>query len=127
MFKRVMWGFDPGAVTTAIKDMQRDFEAAEKEREFQLMSLKEQNAELKDRLADYVGKENDLRDAFLSAQRMASQIKSEAEQTVVDKQNQIQRLDEEIDRLAAERDRVKEFVTLAYERIKDVAQLFEES
>gem|GEM_PF-1043573 len=80
-FKRVMRGYDPEAVNQALEDIDRQFSeanAANKELSLQLNSLREQNSEWGNRLKYYEKIEIDLRDALLSAQRVANQVKEDA-------------------------------------------------
>ncbi|MDP4125906.1 MAG: DivIVA domain-containing protein [Bacillota bacterium] len=80
-FKRVMRGYDPEAVDQAWAEMDRQFSeanAANKELRLQINSLREQNSEWGNRLKYYEQIEMDLRDALLSAQRIANQVKEEA-------------------------------------------------
>lgn len=80
-FKRVMRGYDPEAVDQAWADIDRQFteaNAANKELRLQINSLREQNSEWGNRLKYYEQIESDLRDALLSAQRIANQVKEEA-------------------------------------------------
>ena len=59
-----------------------DANAANKELRLQINSLHEQNSEWGTRLKHYEQIESDLRDALLSAQRIANQVKKEAEKNV---------------------------------------------
>lgn len=80
-FKRVIRGYDPEAVDQAWAETDRQLSeanAAHKELRLQINSLREQNAEWGNRLKHYEEIEKDLRDALLSAQRIANQVKDEA-------------------------------------------------
>lgn len=81
-FKRVMRGYDREEVEqswTEITRMLTDSNAAYKELKLQINSLREQNTEWGNRLKNYEKMESDLRDALISAQRIAKQVKEEAE------------------------------------------------
>ncbi len=81
-FKRVMRGYDREEVEqswTEITRMVTDANASNKELKLQLNSLKEQNTEWGNRLKNYEKMESDMRDALISAQRIAKQVKEEAE------------------------------------------------
>ena len=81
-FKRVMRGYDREEVEqswTEITSKVTDSNAANKELKLQLNSLREQNTEWGNRLKNYEKMEADLRDALISAQRIAKQVKEEAE------------------------------------------------
>jgi len=80
-FKRVIRGYDPEEVDEAWAETDRQLSesnAAHKELRLQINSLREQNAEWGNRLKNYEQIERDLRDALLSAQRIANQVKDEA-------------------------------------------------
>jgi len=80
-FKRVIRGYDPEAVDQAWAESDRQLSeanAAHKELRLQINSLREQNSEWGNRLKNYEQIERDLRDALLSAQRIANQVKDEA-------------------------------------------------
>lgn len=80
-FKRVIRGYDPEAVDQAWAETDRQLSeanAAHKELRLQINSLREQNTEWGNRLKHYEQIEKDLRDALLSAQRIANQVKDEA-------------------------------------------------
>ena len=80
-FKRVIRGYDPEAVDQAWAETDRQLSeanAAHKELRLQINSLREQNSEWGSRLKNYEEIEKDLRDALLSAQRIANQVKDEA-------------------------------------------------
>lgn len=80
-FKRVIRGYEPEAVDQAWAETDRQLSeanAANKELRLQSNSLREQNSELGNRLKYYEQIEKDLRDALLSAQRIANQVKEEA-------------------------------------------------
>lgn len=80
-FKRVFRGYDSEAVDQAWAETDRQLSeanAANKELRLQINSLREQNSEWGNRLKYYEQIEKDLRDALLSAQRVATQIKDEA-------------------------------------------------
>ncbi|MDI6812375.1 MAG: DivIVA domain-containing protein [Desulfitobacteriaceae bacterium] len=81
-FKRVVRGYEPEAVEEAWTQLKREIEevsAANKELRLQVNSLREQNSELRTRLKDYEQVERDLRDAMIAAQRLAGQIREEAQ------------------------------------------------
>ena len=81
-FKRAMRGYDTTEVEQAWADIGRtlaDLNADNKELKLQLNSLREQNTEWGNRLKSYEKMETDLRDALISAQRIAKQVKEEAE------------------------------------------------
>ena len=80
-FKRVIRGYDPATVDQAWAETDRQLSeanAANKELRLQINSLREQNLEWGNRLKYYEQIEKDLRDALLSAQRIANQVKEEA-------------------------------------------------
>jgi cell division initiation protein len=80
-FKRVFRGYDPEAVDQAWAETDRQLSeanASHKELRLQINSLREQNTEWGNRLKHYEQIEKDLRDALLSAQRIANQVKDEA-------------------------------------------------
>ncbi len=80
-FKRVIRGYDPEAVEQAWAETDRQLSEANalnKELRLQINSLREQNSEWGNRLKNYEQIEMDLRDALLSAQRIANQLKEEA-------------------------------------------------
>lgn len=80
-FKRVFRGYDSEAVDQAWAETDRQLSeahAANKELRLQINSLREQNSEWGNRLKYYEQIEKDLRDALLSSQRVATQIKDEA-------------------------------------------------
>ncbi|MFZ3132542.1 MAG: DivIVA domain-containing protein [Desulfosporosinus sp.] len=80
-FKRVFRGYDPETVDQAWAETDRQLSeanAAHKELRLQINSLREQNSEWGNRLKHYEQIEKDLRDALLSAQRVANQVKDEA-------------------------------------------------
>lgn len=80
-FKRVIRGYDPVAVDQARAETDHQLSeanAANKELRLQINSLREQNSEWGTRLKYYEQIEKDLRDALLSAQRIANQVKEEA-------------------------------------------------
>ena len=80
-FKRVIRGYDPEAVDQAWAETDRQLSeatASNKELRIQINSLREQNSEWGNRLKYYDQIEQDLRDALLSAQRIANQVKEEA-------------------------------------------------
>ena len=84
-FKRVIRGYDPEAVDEAWAETDRQLSeanAAHKELRLQINSLREQNLEWGNRLKQYEQIEKDLRDALLSSQRIANQIKDEATKQV---------------------------------------------
>lgn len=81
-FKRVVRGYEPAAVEEALTQFKREIEdlsATNKELRLQTNSLREQNAELRNRLKDYEQLERDLRDAMIAAQRLAGQVREEAQ------------------------------------------------
>lgn len=80
-FKRVIRGYDPEAVEQAWAETDHQLSeanAANKELRLQINSLREQNLELGNRLKYFEQIEKDLRDALVSAQRIANQVKEEA-------------------------------------------------
>lgn len=80
-FKRVFRGYDPEAVDQAWAETDRQLSeanASHKELRIQINSLREQNTEWGNLLRHYEQIEKDLRDALLSAQRIANQVKDEA-------------------------------------------------
>ena len=80
-FKRVIRGYNPEAVDQAWAETDRQLSeanATHKELRLQINSLREQNSEWGNRLKHYEQIERDLRDALLSAQRIANQVKDEA-------------------------------------------------
>lgn len=81
-FKRVMRGYDTEEVDKAWAESHRNLaeaNASNRELRLQINSLREQNTEWGNRLKSYEKIELDLRDALLSAQRVANQVKEEAE------------------------------------------------
>jgi len=80
-FKRGFRGYDSDAVDQAWAESERQLSeanAANKELRLQINSLREQNSEWGNRLKYYEQIEKDLRDALVSAQRIANQVKDEA-------------------------------------------------
>lgn len=83
-FKRVMRGYDPEEVDKAWAECHRNLaeaNASNRELRLQINSLREQNNEWGNRLKAYEKMELDLRDALLSAQRVANQVRDEAERS----------------------------------------------
>ena len=81
-FKRVVRGYEPEAVEETWTQLRREIEelsASNKELRLQINSLREQNTELRSRLQDYEQVERDLRDAMIAAQRLAGQVREEAQ------------------------------------------------
>lgn len=81
-FKRVMRGYDTQEVDKAWAESHRNLaeaNASNRELRLQINSLREQNNEWGNRLKSYEKIELDLRDALLSAQRVANQVREEAE------------------------------------------------
>ncbi|MGC7872280.1 DivIVA domain-containing protein [Desulfosporosinus sp. SYSU MS00001] len=81
-FKRVIRGYEPEAVDQAWAETDHQLSeanAANKELRLQINNLREQNTEWGNRLKSYETMESDLRDALLSAQRVANQIREEAD------------------------------------------------
>jgi cell division initiation protein len=82
-FKKIMRGYDPDEVDKAYMEIQHKLDeanASNRELRLQINSLREQNGEWGNRLKSYEEMEKDLRDALLSAQRVAGQVKENAEQ-----------------------------------------------
>jgi len=80
-FKRGFRGYDSDAVDQAWAENERQLSeanAANKELRLQINSLREQNQEWGNRLKYYEQIEKDLRDALVSAQRIANQVKDDA-------------------------------------------------
>ena len=80
-FKRVIRGYEPEAVDQAWAEADRQLSeanAGNKELRLQINSLREQNSEWGNRLKYFEQIEKDLRDALLSAQRIANQVKEDA-------------------------------------------------
>ena len=80
-FKRVIRGYDPEAVDQAWTETDRQLSEsndAHKELRLQINSLREQNTEWGNRLKQYEQIDRDMRDALLSAQRIANQVKDDA-------------------------------------------------
>ncbi len=80
-FKRGFRGYDSDAVDQAWAETDRQLSeanAANKELRLQINSLREQNTEWGNRLKYYEQIEKELRDALLSAQRIANQVKDDA-------------------------------------------------
>ena len=80
-FKRGFRGYDSDAVDQAWAENERQLSeanAANKELRLQINSLREQNLEWGNRLKYYEQIEKDLRDALVSAQRIANQVKDNA-------------------------------------------------
>lgn len=80
-FKRVMRGYEPEGVEQAWEELQRhlgEANTANKDLRLQLNTLRDQNSELLERINYYEKIESDLRDALLSAQRVANQVKEDA-------------------------------------------------
>jgi cell division initiation protein len=80
-FKRVMRGYDPQDVDQAWAEMDDQLSvvnAHNKELRLQINSLRDQNSEWGNRLKHYEQIDKDLRDALLSAQRIATQVKEDA-------------------------------------------------
>jgi len=81
--KIVLRGYDPETVEQAWNELENQLaqtNATSKELRLQLNSLQEQNNEWSNRLKVYEKMESDLRDALLSAQRIANQVQAEANQ-----------------------------------------------
>lgn len=81
-FKRVMRGYDTEEVDKAWAESHHNLaeaNASNRELRLQINSLREQNNEWGNRLKSYEKIELDLRDALLSAQRVANQMREEAE------------------------------------------------
>ncbi|MDA8227246.1 MAG: DivIVA domain-containing protein [Desulfitobacterium hafniense] len=137
-FKRVMRGYDPEAVEQAWADLQRqvaEANASNKELRLQINSLREQNNEWGNRLKAYEKMERDLRDALLSAQRIAAQLqdeaqqkaeelltsaRSESEKTIAEAHKLAELKEAEIDNLIA--DKRHEQITLE-QRIEELSQV----
>lgn len=80
-FKQAFRGYNRREVNLELEDMNAqliDAVSSGKELKMQIGSLKEQNAELKDRIKEYQEIEKDLRDAFISGQQMANRVMGEA-------------------------------------------------
>lgn len=81
-FKKNWRGYDPEEVDKAYTEIQHKLDeanASNRELRLQINSLREQNAEWGNRLKSYEEMEKDLRDALLSSQRVAGQVKENAE------------------------------------------------
>lgn len=81
-FKKVMRGYDPESVEQAWEELERhvsEANTANKDLRLQLNTLRDQNNELFERIREYEKIDADLRDALLSAQRIANQVKTDAE------------------------------------------------
>lgn len=79
-----MRGYDPEEVDKAWAEFQRNLaeaNASNRELRLQINSLREQNNEWGNRLKSYEKMELDLRDALISAQRVANQVREESERT----------------------------------------------
>lgn len=80
-FKIVFRGYDQEPVDQAWEELDRQLSeanATNKELRLQINSLREQNTEWGNRIKQYEQMEKDLRDALISAQRIATQVKEEA-------------------------------------------------
>jgi len=106
-FKRVIRGYDPEAVEQAWAETDHQLSeanAANKELRLQINSLREQNVEWGNRLKYFEQIEKDLRDALVSAQRIANQVKEEAtkqaDELMQDAQNESETLLNEATRLS---------------------------
>lgn len=109
-FKRVIRGYEPEAVDQAWAETDRQLSeanAANKELRLQINNLREQNTEWGNRLKSYETMESDLRDALLSAQRVANQIREEAnknaETLIKSARDESDAITSEANRLAAEK------------------------
>lgn len=81
-FQKVWRGYDPEEVDKAYAEIQHKLDeanASNRELRLQINSLREQNTEWGNRLKSYGEMEKDLRDALLSSQRVAGQVKENAE------------------------------------------------
>lgn len=108
-FKRVIRGYEPEAVDQAWAETDRQLSeanAANKELRLQINSLREQNSEWGNRLKDYEKIEKDLRDALLSAQRVANQVREDATKNA---EELIQSAHEEREAIINEATRLSEF------------------
>lgn len=80
-FKIVFRGYDQEPVDQAWEELDRQLSeanATNKELRLQINSLREQNSEWGNRLKNYEQMEKDLRDALITSQRIATQVKEEA-------------------------------------------------
>lgn len=86
-----MRGYDIEEVDKAWAEFQRNLaeaNASNRELRLQINSLREQNNEWGNRLKSYEKMDLDLRDALLSAQRVANQVREEAERAAQQVQEQ---------------------------------------
>jgi len=82
-FKRIIRGYEPESVERVWQEMEKhlsEANSANKELHLQLSNLRSQNKELSERIHAYEKIESDLRDALISTQRIANQVKEDAEQ-----------------------------------------------
>jgi len=82
-FKRIMRGYDPESVERVWREMEKrlsEANTANQELHLQLGNLRSQNKELSERIHAYEKIESDLSDALISTQRIANQVKEDAEQ-----------------------------------------------
>jgi cell division initiation protein len=127
-FKRVIRGYEPEAVDKAWAEMDRQLSeanAASKELRSQFNSLREQNTECGNRLTNYEKIETDLRDALLSAQRIANQVREEASKNA---EELIKSARDESEAIIKEANRLSEFKeteleTLLFEKKQEVIRI----
>ncbi|WP_427854294.1 DivIVA domain-containing protein [Desulfosporosinus youngiae] len=127
-FKRVFRGYDSDEVDQAWAENERQLSeanAVNKELRLQINSLREQNLEWGNRLKDYEQIEKDLRDALVSAQRIAKQVKEDAakqaEELLQSTRNESETILKETTRLKEAEEMETE--TLLIEKRKEIVQL----
>jgi len=130
-FKRGFRGYDSDAVDQAWAETERQLSeahAANKELRLQINSLREQNSEWENRLKYYEQIEKDLRDALVSAQRIANQVKDEAtkqaEELMQSARNESEALLSEAERLLESKE--NEADTKIIEKRMEIVQLEEQ-
>jgi len=130
-FKRGFRGYDSDAVDQAWAENERQLSeanAANKELRLQINSLREQNLEWGNRLKYYEQIEKDLRDALVSAQRIANQVKDDAtkqaEELLQSARNESEAILSEATRLTEAKE--IEADTLLIEKRMEIVQLEEQ-
>ena len=130
-FKRGFRGYDSDAVDQAWAETDRQLSeanAANKELRLQINSLREQNLEWGNRLKYYEQIEKELRDALLSAQRIANQVKDDA---IKQAEELMQSARSESEALLSEATRISESKeieadTMLIEKREEIVQLEEQ-
>jgi cell division initiation protein len=126
-----MLGFDPEAVNLTLAETERQLSeavAVNKELRLQINSLREQNTEWGNRLKHYEQIETDLREALLSTQRIANQVKEDAEkeseELLLSARNKSEEMLEEATRVSESKE--LEVETIIAEKRIEILQLEEQ-